>query len=217
MAHFQSSDNRHTEERTRMRAAEEARGLLLLVLLTPFAGCGSSQQTISIPSPNAGATPLATSSATTQTTPSAPTNSSYPLVHRKDGPWPFTAQLVSITKSPEGFPGAGSSPPGFDKMMVRVNMASQTSDRTPPTPSDFDVQIECKGTNSSSWNPGGERKNVPIVWGWDEGSNAPDSSGSHIGMGYEEPHTWDAEWEVPEATDTTSVKCTLNKTLALNY
>ena len=100
--------------------------------------------------------------------------------------------------------------------MVRVSMASQTSDRTPPTPGDFGVQIECTGPNSSSWNPGGERHNVPIVWGWDEGTNAPDSSGSHIGMGYEEPHTWDAEWEVPEATDTEDVKCTLNQTLALN-
>jgi hypothetical protein len=191
-------------------------GFALLASLAALSGCGSGQQTVTIPSPNAGATPLATGSATTQTTPSAPTNSTYPVVHWKDGPWPFTAQLVSITKSPEGFPGAGSSPPGFDKMMVRVSMASQTSDRTPPTPSDFEVQVECKGPNSGSWNPGGARKNVPVVDGWDEGANAPDSSGAHIGMGYEEPHLYDAEWEVPEATDTATVKCTLNHGFALN-
>jgi hypothetical protein len=187
--------------------------LVSLACLAALAGCGSSQQTISIPNPNAAA-PLPTGS-TTQTA-AAPPSSTYPLVHWKDGPWPYTAQLVSITKNPEGFPGAGSSPPGLTKMMVRVSMASQTRDRTPPTPSDFGVQIECRGPNSSAWNPGGERKNVPIVDGWDEGSNAPDSSGAHIGMGYEEPHIYDAEWEVPQATDTASVTCTLNQTVGLN-
>ncbi len=212
-----------------MNAVVGVRGFLLVVLLIPLAGCGASQQTITIPSPNAAA-PLPTGSVTTQTTAPlpagsvtrqttatpAPTSSGYRLVHWKSGPWPFTAQLVSITKSPEGFPGAGSSPPGWTKLMVRVNMASQTSDRTPPTPGDFGVKIECRGSNTASWNSGEGRETVPIVAGWDEGSNAPDSSGSRIGMGYEEPHTYDAEWEVPEATNTTSVKCTLNQTFKLN-
>jgi hypothetical protein len=190
--------------------------LMLLVCLAALSGCGATQQTITIPSPNAAA-PLPTGSVTTQTTATvAPTSSSYRLVHWKSGPWPFTAQIASITKSPEGFPGTGSAPPGLTKLMVRVSMASQTSDRTPPTPADSEVQIECSAPNSSAWNPGEERKSVPIVDGWDEGSNAPDSSGAHIGMGYEEPHIYDAEWEVPEATGTGSVKCTLNQTIALN-
>ncbi len=186
---------------------------VLLGCLAALSGCGSSHQTITIPSLNAGGPSLPTTTAQTAT--AAPPSSTYPVVHWNDGPWPFTAQLVSITKSPEGFPGIGSAPPHWERLMVRVNIASQTTDRAPPTPSDNAIQIACSAPNSSSWNDG-YRLDYPIVYGWDEGENAPDQTGANIGLGYQVPQVWDAEWQVPEGTDTASVKCTFNGTAALN-
>jgi hypothetical protein len=188
---------------------------LPLLGLVALAGCGSDTEKITIPSPNeAAALPTESTSTQTTATSAAPTNSTYPVMHWEDGPWPFTAQLVSITTSPEGFPGSGSVPPGWDKLMVQVNIASQTTDRTPPTPGGADILVECRGPNSDSWNPNGEPKNLPIVSGWDEGSDGPDSTGANIGMGYNEPHTWDAEWEVPEDTSTTEISCELHVGIA---
>jgi hypothetical protein len=196
-----------------MGAVVKGAGCSALLCLSLLAGCGSGQQqTVTVPSPSASAN-LPTDSAATPTattTTAASTSSTYPLVHWTSGPWPFTVQLASITMSPEGFPGSGSAPPGYEKLMVRVNITSLTSGRTAVTPTDSEVQIECSGPNSASWNSGGPAStSVPIVAGWDEGEDAPDSTGANIAMGYNEPHQWDAEWEVPENTKPEVVSCTI--------
>jgi hypothetical protein len=195
------------------------RGTLLapVLCLLIITGCGSGQQSVTIP--NASETPAASEPSTQATTATAATpNPAYPVVQWNDEPWPFTLQLVSITKSPEGYHGRGSAPPKWEWLMVRVNITSQTADRTPPTPS---LALRCSGPGSELWNPGDAHTVTPMIEGYEQPPGSDELTlPADVGLAYNEPQTWGAEWEVPESTNTSEVTCALEEAnrhlLALN-
>lgn len=162
-------------------------------------GCGSSNQANEATgSPAATATTTQTSTETTSTPQEA---SSYPVVRfsisQNGGTWPFTAQLISMKENPNGFPGGGVEPPsGHTVLMVQVNITSQTTGRPVPVPRPT-VSCQAPGIGQAG------------LYGYDEGDNSPDVTGANIGFGDGQPHPWDAEWEVPESLDISSVKCKL--------
>jgi hypothetical protein len=50
--------------------------------------------------------------------------------------------------------------------------------------------------------------------GYDQGSETdPDPLGFNVPLGDGQPHAWDAEWIVPEGTDTSRVKCVFGRDL----
>jgi hypothetical protein len=141
---------------------------------------------------------------------SAPTGApSYPTIHftitdtttHPAGIWPFTAQLVSITENPDGFAGSDPVPPQDTYLMVQVAITSGISGRTVgvvPQPA-----IGCHGPDDRAWSYQGND-------GYDEGAEtAPESQGANVTFGDGQPHLWDAQWQVPEGTGTTNVKCIL--------
>lgn len=178
----------------------------LLVVVVVFAlllltGCGSGQQTITLPRPNASGAPLPTEPSTQTTT--TPASSSYPLVHfTYEKVWPFTAQLMSITESPNGYPGGGTGPPpGHTMLMVEVDITSQITDRSVPTPP---FKLACSEAGAQFDQAG--------ISGFKVGAEgAPGVSESSIQLADGEPHPWDAEWEVPEGTSTSGVICQLEE------
>jgi hypothetical protein len=188
--------------------------IAILVLAVAVLISGNSSDngaaTVSASSP---LTPSATS--TTTTTSTAAASASYPVVSftfTEQGAWPFTAQIASIGENTTGFPGTGIVSPGDAVLMIQVNITSKTVRSVVPVPA-F-IKVLCSGPNSSKW------KNEYNDNGYDVGSeSAPEGDGSNIAMGDGQPHVWDAEWEVPEGTNTASVKCDLEvqeHTLALN-
>lgn len=189
------------------------RPLLLSALLVPaLAGCGSGRATTvtvtrAVPAPTqpaATSTPVAPTA--TATTPrQAP---SYPLVHftitdnltHPAGIWPFTARLESITENPNGFPGSDTIPPQSTYLLVQVAITSGITGRTTVVPQ---PTIACHGPGDHAWSYQGND-------GYDQGSEtAPDPEGASVALGNGQPYTWDSQWQVPEGTSTTSVKCVL--------
>jgi hypothetical protein len=166
-----------------------------------LSGCGAAQQTISIPSPDASTATTVPTETSTQTASPA---SNYPVVSWNNGPWPFTLQVISITKSPEGFRGVGSAPPGHEWLMLRMAVTSQTPDRGTEAPQLERANVVCNWPGSPEYNHDAED-------GYEEqvGSNElvlPTS----VGMRPNESHTWGAEWEIPENLDTKNVTCTID-------
>jgi hypothetical protein len=187
------------------------------VLLT---GCGSTRTatvtvTSAVPASTQAVTVSAPSppAATTTSTPAgAP---SYPIVHftitnnttRPAGIWPFTANLVSITENPDGFPGSDPVPPQDTYLMVQVAITSGITGRMVGVAPE--LTIACHGPNDHGWSYQGND-------GYDEGSEtAPESQGANVAFGDGQPHLWDAQWQVPEGTSTTNVKCVLEG--VINY
>jgi hypothetical protein len=203
---------------TAMRGLRQM-GMPLVAAVLALSGCGSAQPTATTASVNAGSTPPATTeSAATTTAAAATTTSAYRVVHWVNEPWPFTLQLVSISKSLEGYLGLGSAPPKWDWLMVRVNITNQSPGRTPPTP---ELQLRCSGPGSSVWNPNDAHVATPMLQGYEQQPGANRLSlASQVGLGYGVPQTYAAEWEVPESTNTSEVRCALEEAdhhmLALN-
>jgi hypothetical protein len=178
----------------------------MALLVSAFTGCGSSRTTTVVQPV------IATASQATASTPTAPPptttapTSSYPLVQfttttrSPHGIWPFTAQLASITENPNGFSGAGE-PPQDTYLMVQVDVTSKITGRLVPAPH---LTITCHAPDEHGWEPGPD----PAT-GYDEGSQAPDPSGSNVALGDGQPHPWDVEWQVPIGTSTTDVTCAL--------
>jgi hypothetical protein len=117
------------------------------------------------------------------------------------GMWPFTAQFSGITESPNGFTGSDPVPPQDTYLMVRVAITSQIIGRTigvMPQPA-----VQCHGPNDHTWSYQGND-------GYDQGSETdPDPEGTSIDLGDGQSYLWDSQWQVPEGTSTTSVKCIL--------
>lgn len=182
-------------------------GLLLL------GGCGESR-TVTVIAPRP-AVPQTT--ATTATTPTvAQVAQPDPEVHftlattSPEGTWPFTAQLASITTNPDGVPASEPLPPQDTYLVVQVNLTSQISGRTVPSPRPY---IVCHGPNDQRWQLA-----PPGSIGYDRGSeSAPDTEGVSIALGDGQPHPWDTEWQVPEGTSTAGVKCVLESTSERYY
>lgn len=142
---------------------------------------------------------------TTPTTATAPPASDYPVVHWQAGEWPFTVQLLTITKDPEGYAGLGSAPPGHDWLMVRASITSTTPDRGTgaPTP-----ELRCTAPNGGSWNANDDNTVTPELTGYEEDPNSTELAQPYdVGFSPGEAHTWASEWEVPENTNTEAVTC----------
>jgi hypothetical protein len=180
---------------------------LLLLGLVALAGCGSNEQTVTIPNPNEAAALPTEPSTQTGTAATPEPSSSHTVVHftAYDDAWPFTAQIASITENPNGFPGGGMVPPqGYTVLMVKVNITSQVTGRTVPAP---ELVLHCSEP--------GVRFGQEGLYGFDRGEEeAPDSSASFVAFGDGQPHAWDDEWEVPEGTSTTDVTCELHVGIA---
>jgi hypothetical protein len=185
-----------------------------LVLAALLAGCGSgTMRTVTVTST---VTPSTQATAANAPTPPATTTTSAPagapadrVVHftitdkitKPVGIWPFTAHLVSMTENPNGFPGSDAIPPQDTYLMVQVAITSGITGRmvgVVPEPT-----ITCHGPGDHEWSyQGGD--------GYDAGSEtAPDSQGANVALGDGQPHLWDAQWQVPEGTNTANVKCIL--------
>jgi hypothetical protein len=179
-------------------------GALALLALLSFGGCGESK-TITVTAPS----PVAQVTATTSTTSTvARVAQPDPVVRfalttkSVGGTWPFTAQLVSIRENPNGFPGGDPIPPQDTYLMVQVNVVSQITGRMVPAPR---LTVVCYGPHDARWQLA-----PPGSIGYDRGSeSAPDTDGFYTAMGDGQPHPWDTEWQVPEGTGTTGVKCVL--------
>jgi hypothetical protein len=201
------------------------RGLALVVTVLALAGLalrlagigsGTRTTTITAPNPSAYTPPTTTTSSVAEptatapppaTTPSPPAPS-YPIVHftitlrttTPAGTWPFTAQLVSITESPNGFPASDIIPPQDTFLMVQVAITSQITGRTTVMP---EPVIGCHGPGDHAWAESPRE-------GYDQGSETgPDPQGGNVAMGDGQPHLWDTEWQVPSGTSTKGVKCVL--------
>ena len=83
--------------------------------------------------------------------------------------------------------------------MVQVAITSQITGRMTAVP---EPAVSCHAPNDRTWSYQGND-------GYDQGSTSPDPQGDSIPLGDGQPHLWDAEWEVPEGTSTTDVKCIL--------
>jgi hypothetical protein len=183
--------------------------LLPLVLAgAVLAGCGSagtgSASPASVPTtPTAPATePVPTAPAATKA-PTNPvvrftitTNGTHPV-----GVWPFTARLASITENPNGFPASQPMPPQDTYLMVQVNITSGITGRAVAV--NPEPVIQCHAPGDQDWSyKGGD--------GYDQGTETePEAEGANIAFGDGQPYLWDAEWQVPEGTSTTNVKCIL--------
>lgn len=183
-------------------------GIVALATVGLFAGCGSAQTTVTVASPTAGdVTPTTSSSTPTATAPQA--SAAYPVVPWTDGGYNLDLQLVSITKNPRGFEGAQNQPPGKDWLMVRVNIINETPERSPSTP---ELGLLCREPGGPAWNPGDANVPSAMEHGYEQapGSNQLVMSSS-VGLGYQQPVTYGAEWEVPERTDTSKVTCRVDE------
>jgi hypothetical protein len=164
--------------------------------------------TVIAPNPSAYAPPTTTTSpATASTTTPAPRAPSYPVVafnltiKNPHAVWPFTAQLASITLDPNGFPASGAEPPQDTYLMVQVNITSQITGRTVPSPN-LQSMILCHGPGDRAWSS--------LAEGYDEGAEtAPSITGFNVAMGDGQPHPWDIEWVVPSSTPIAHVRCEL--------
>jgi hypothetical protein len=183
----------------------------LVALALLIAGCGSSQPTITITSAEVSKAPVPVaneSSVQTAAATAAAPNPAYPVVHWTEESWKFGLQLVSITKNPQGFQGRENLPPGKDWLMVRVNITNEVQGRSPAA---FPLEIRCGAPTNGS----------PEIDGFEQVSGSNELVlPSYVGLGSNEPHTWGAEWEVPESTNTSHVTCGLEESdhqlLALN-
>jgi hypothetical protein len=181
-------------------------GALALLALLPLGGCGASR-TVTTTTPS----PSATQATTATTTPTvAQVAHPDPVVRfslttsSPRGTWPFTAQLAGITTNPNGFTGSDPIPPQDTYLMVQVNVVSEISGRMVPPPK---LHVACHGPHDTRWQLA-----PPGSIGYDRGSgSAPDTEGFYISTGDGQPHPWDTEWQVPEDTSTTDVKCVLNE------
>jgi hypothetical protein len=183
-------------------------GMLAVTLAIVISGGESNNSTATASAPAAYTPPTqaATTAVTTPaatTTPAAPASSSYSLVHfTYEKVWPFTAQLMSVTESPNGFPGGGPvPPPNRTILMVQVNITSQVTDRPVPTPQ---FKLVCS-------EPGVQFGQSGLSGFKDDPEGAPGISESSIDLGDGQPHEWDSEWEVPESTTTSGVICQLEE------
>jgi hypothetical protein len=181
--------------------------VVLLVLLA-VSGCGGSAITVTATTPRPVAS-QPTTAPVVSTVRSNPTPQLPPTVHftltttSPEGTWPFTAQLGSITENPNGFPGSDTIPPQDTYLMVQVNVTSQITGRMVPPPK---LHIVCHSPHDQAWQLA-----PPGSIGYDRGSeSSPDTEGFYIPTGDGQPHPWDTEWQVPEGTSTTDVKCVLN-------
>jgi hypothetical protein len=189
-----------------MRLSVALAALVLAVLLA--SGCGSgAATTVTAAAPPAAqsATPASSSAPVSSTATSATGQpAAHPVVrftltiHNPRAVWPFTAQLARITKDPNGFPGSGGEPPQDTYLMVQVNITSQITGRLVPPPNLQGI-IACHGRGARSWSSWAE--------GYDAGGSAPEVTGAEVALGDGQPHAWDIEWVVPEATDISRVKC----------
>jgi hypothetical protein len=181
--------------------------LLQIVLVgVVLAGCGSSKPGSSAPS-SVPTTPAAETTPAAPATAEAPTN---PIVHftmtdhttNPVGVWPFTAQLASITENPNGYPASQPPPPQDTYLMVQVAITSGITGRSVgaaiPRP-----RISCHAPDDQQWSH-------KLPEGYDQGSETePEPEGNDIAFGDGQPYPWDAEWQVPEGTSTTDVKCSI--------
>jgi hypothetical protein len=179
-------------------------GALILLALVALGGCGESK-TITVTAPS----PVAQVTATTATTSTAahvaqpdPVVRFALITTSPEGTWPFTAQLGSIAENPNGFTGSDPIPPQDTYLMVQVNVTSQIAGRMVPPPK---LIVVCHGPHDHRWQLA-----PPGSIGYDQGSeSAPDTEGFYVSTGDGQPHPWDTEWQVPEGTSTTGVKCVL--------
>jgi len=180
----------------------------LIGLALLLAGCGTGTTIpVTPPSPAAEASPAATTSSAAPTTAPARPTPSYPVVaftwtiKNPHAVWPFTAQLASITLDPNGFPASGAEPPQDTYLMVQVNITSQITGRTVPSPN-LQNMILCHGPGDRAWSS--------LAEGYDEGAEtAPSITGFNVAMGDGQPHPWDIEWVVPSSTPIAHVRCEL--------
>ncbi|HTD09924.1 MAG TPA: hypothetical protein VK680_13630 [Solirubrobacteraceae bacterium] len=188
------------------------RVLLSALGMVALSGCGSGAETAtSVTHASAGASaqpPTASAPATAPTdTSQAP---SYPLVHftvtdhttNPVGVWPFTARLVRVTENPNGFPASQPPPPQDTYLMVQVAITSAITGRSVgaavPRP-----RISCHPPDDQQWSH-------KLPEGYDQGTETePELEGNAIAFGDGQPHLWDTEWQVPEGTSTTDVKCSI--------
>lgn len=179
--------------------------ILVLAVAVLISANSSNNSPATTSAQSAYTPPAATVPATATAASPTPTSPSYPVVDftfNEQGAWPFTAQIVSISEDTTGFPGTAIVSPGHTVLMVQVNITSKTIRSVVPGPSY--LKVLCSGPNSGKW------KNEYNDNGYDAGSgSAPDPAGNNIAMGDGQPHPWDAEWEVPEGTNTASIKCAL--------
>jgi hypothetical protein len=180
--------------------------LAVLGLLTlPLGGCGGSQTTtVTVPPPAVAqvTSATATASAVARVAPPDPVVRFALTTTSPEGTWPFTAQLGSITTNPNGFTGSDPIPPQDTYLMVQVNVVSQITGRMVPPPR---LIVVCHGPHDDRWQLA-----PPGSIGYDQGSeSAPDTEGFYVSTGDGQPHAWDTEWQVPEGTSTTGVKCIL--------
>lgn len=177
--------------------------LIAVIGAAGLAGCGSSGPTLTIPTVASNTASLPASATTQATTP--PPASNYPVVNWKAGEWPFSVQLIDITKNPEGYAGAGSAPPEHTWLMVRVSVTSTTPDRdtSAPTP-----ELRCTAPNSNAWNANDANTVTPEQDGYEEQAGSRElTQAADVGMSPGQAHIWAAEWEAPEDTNTESVIC----------
>jgi hypothetical protein len=188
------------------------RVLLSALGMVALSGCGSgAATTTSVTHASVGASarpPTASAPATAATdTSQAP---SYPIVRftitdrttNPVGVWPFTARLVSITENPNGFAASQPPPPQDTYLMVQVAITGGITGRSVgaavPRP-----RISCHASNAQQWSH-------KLPEGYDQGTETePEPEGNTIAFGDGQPHLWDTEWQVPEGTSTTDVKCSI--------
>jgi hypothetical protein len=199
----------HDHKEDLMRLSRTFMGAVIAMLVVALAIVISGKESGGTPTASTPTPPIETAATTAASTPTQTATtaavSSYPVIsftYNQEGAWPFTAQIASVRENTTGFPGTAIVSPGYTVLMVQVNITSKTVRSVVPGPAY--IKVLCSGPNSGRW------KDEYNDNGYDEGSEAkPDPAGNNIAPGDGLPHPWDAEWEVPEGTNTENLQCSM--------